>query len=409
LGTPSIAGAQAIRGISISIKKDLSPKKAIERRDERSPSQVKGVRMSKTPLAVVQLANKYRKGAPLDLIRGGTKKGVHYPGLMEQQHPVLWGIPRATEVVNILCNVIPMETDGVAGERVFRAIVGHTWRYQKAGEFITWEHLLKGKFDALGGLLVAPAKVAGATLTKALRSATATGLLIRHEVHLGSRELIFFLPNPLFSGGVYTAGKYAAYDTYADRSTYSSVMGLIREIKDPLIWTFGEDEGRPTRLYRELVTSLRAAELIAVVAEASGSSLQQLAERRRSTRAELQKELENARGMTEALREYIESRETELETDEMVWFMSIATTTLLQEATAVGKILNSSQLIPQHQPLHDLLPRALVHRLGIPLLSLNPHAWKCAWEWRDQLPEDVASSLEATKQYVSSGWYCDLG
>lgn len=363
------------------------------------------------PNAVVKLARKRGNGSPMDMIRGVAKKDKYRPGLMEQQHPLFWGVPFFSEMVNVLCTTIPANVSSAAEERVIRAIIGHTWRFNKAAEFITWDHFKNGKFEGVTGeMLVAPARVSGATLMKAIRSATSNGLILRQEICIGTKELFLYLPNPLVAGGKYHLGRYASYERYSVRSTYSSVMPAIQELRESMMYSIAKDSHawRPTRLYRAMVDALPSPELIACLFEMHEQKVNNLAVARHSTRDKMIKGIPAPYVITEEIEEGAEEAETKLEAKEMAWFNSPAVTADIVQLRHAGNLLNSGQFSFSKQPDNERLPMALIHRLGVPLLAFSPNAWKCAWAWREFLSEEVVSVLEETKEYLAGGWYCKL-
>jgi hypothetical protein len=331
----------------------------------------------------------------LNLVRGVNSKERHLRGLLELQHPWHFEVPWGQEIVSQLCNQPAGEIRG-AEERVFRTIVGNTWMFRKSSEFIAWSHFISGKIDSHSGRqIVAPAGVSRGSLKIALDSLVDRQNIYRAHVSGSGRPLILYSPNPLGFGqdqghlSPETFGRDSSKCSYrvAGRLIYPTLIPSVDSL-------FYFSKFSKSELYKSLVLRLRSAELLAIFLEIAGESLALALKNRRSLYDSLQA---SANKSNDALAKHIpaaKEREFELDEEESYWLESTEAAQAFEaaETARLGLITVRADLLTGK----DVLPvtmTALIHRFGIPLLTLDSDLLAALLDQSEKLPPQIRSEL----------------
>lgn len=363
------------------------------------------------PTAIKNLAKQQGERSRLDVIRGKvSKEGRSYPGLLQQQHPQFLCVPIWSERALAVARYLPREVQSPADERVARALIDSTWNFGKSSEFVSWKHFLHGKFSSESGeMLLAPANVAGSTLSRCLRQLEMSGMFYALRLDLLGKARTLFVPNPLRIRKGFMLGRYPEVELYGSRCTYSEVVGEITLMSEPLSAVCEPTEDiRQTAFMQRLAHELPYPERIAMIFLFSPGSLTDLVLERSQLRCEIENHLVNGGAcLKPKIPEEFNVRIKALEDKQEAWFEEPEVQAMILRLGAVN-CMHCDKAVSAVTWEEPLAAELLLHRWGYVLSVLSPSVWKVLWNSRDVLPEQNVEALEAIENFTRGTWMGEL-
>lgn len=223
----------------------------------------------------------------LDIFRGRTAKSVHFKGLIEKQHPELWKVPKKYYALKYTCNTLPLLSLPSTQHKLVITIIGHTWNFGKASEFISRKQFLEGKYNySTDECLVGPANISASSLTPGLDALVQSGVIWRITIAHPAGPKTMYSPNPLIGG-------LLPYDTDTrernwNHSSHSEwLRDTIDETQSPLIHNCVNIEIIHFELFRNLLTKLRHIEILPVFLEEFKNDFNTFCKTRKNLKASL--------------------------------------------------------------------------------------------------------------------------
>lgn len=205
-----------------------------------------------------------------DEIRGRTNGAGHFGGILERQHAGIWKVPLKTFAFSFLFNTVPLLNLKTSQQKVLQTIIGHTWNFNKSGEFISREQFLNGKYNSNSGkLLVGPVKISSTTLKQTIDDLVKAGIILHTTFASKNGPKSFYAINPAIGGELPYLVDQVADRSWKKSSYDEGCQTILDVIQKPIIqisfWASDDDGNRGTDLFDQLILRLKHIELFPVL------------------------------------------------------------------------------------------------------------------------------------------------
>jgi hypothetical protein len=334
---------------------------------------------------IIKLAS---KSAPkfYNSIRGLNNNAGHFSGIIEQQHPEIWKVPQKNYALSFIFKVVSSLGLNPTEYKLLINIIGHTWNFGKASEFISRNHFLEGKYNSnTEECLVGPSNVSPSSLSSSLDGLVEKGAIKRITIAHPSGPKTLYSPNPTIGGEF----PYKI-DPRERKWGHSNYPKLIQEgidmIQSPLTWAEIDYEIIFCDLFDTLIAKLKHIELVPLFLDQSKTELPYIAERRNKWKTEIDKILIPEKNSKESfklksntnakqLHSLIEEALDNINIEEQEWLEIDFVQDKISHSHRIREQLDTPLALPLNNEDALLQAQLLRLRWGDTLLALSVDAW----------------------------------